>query len=89
MRSRQGRDWHCSWWRLVLLSLPAHAQNSDAADPVDLAVAAGGANDALARLLGSGSLTACRPVVVENWPGAGAVTGSRRSPAQPHGYTLH
>ena len=87
----------CTFAALAALGLGARAQGRPAATafptrPVKLIVAAAAASspDAIARTLSSKlSATWNQPVVIENVPGLGGITGTERAAKQPaDGYTL-
>src|SRR4051812_8682814 len=76
----------------LLLAAPAHAQTNYPQKPVRVIVPfpAGGANDALCRIVGDKLSTAWnQPVIVDNKPGAGGNIGAEVAwRAEPDGYTL-
>jgi tripartite-type tricarboxylate transporter receptor subunit TctC len=77
---------------MLLLAAPAHAQSSYPQKPVRVIVPfpAGGANDALCRIVGDKLSTEWKqPVIVDNKPGAGGNIGAEVAyRAEPDGYTL-
>ena len=77
---------------VALLALPAAAQDSYPSRPIRLIVpfAAGGPSDIVARLIGPRmGATLGQPIIVENRPGAGGVTGVEvAARAAPDGYTF-
>ena len=77
---------------VVLLALPAAAQDNYPSRPIRLIVpfAAGGPSDIVARLIGPRmGATLGQPIIVENRPGAGGVTGVEvAARAAPDGYTF-
>jgi tripartite-type tricarboxylate transporter receptor subunit TctC len=76
----------------VLLTLPLAAQEAYPTRPIRLIVpfAAGGPSDIVARLIGPRmGATLGQPIIVENRPGAGGVTGIEvTARAAPDGYTF-
>ena len=75
----------------VALATSAHAQNwPDKAITIVVPTAAGGANDAMARILAQGmSLRLGKPVIVDNKAGAnGAIASEFVARAPPDGYTI-
>jgi tripartite-type tricarboxylate transporter receptor subunit TctC len=77
---------------MLLLAAPAHAQTSYPQKPVRVIVPfpAGGANDALCRIVADKLSTEWKqPVIVDNKPGAGGNIGAEVAyRADPDGYTL-
>jgi len=77
---------------MLLLAAPAHAQTTYPQKPVRVIVPfpAGGANDALCRIVADKLSTEWKqPVIVDNKPGAGGNIGAEVAyRAEPDGYTL-
>ena len=72
-------------------ALPAHAQSwPEKGITIVVPTAAGGANDAMARIIGQGlSARLGKPVIVENKAGAnGAIASEFVARAAPDGYTI-
>lgn len=86
------RRWSLVFCALIVLAMPAHADDKYPGRPVTVIVpqATGGANDAIARVIAQ-KLTAVlnRPFVVDNRPGAGGnIATAYVAKARPDGYTL-
>jgi len=80
----------CSILIATVMTLPATAAYPDRALSIIVPFSAGGATDALSRVIGEGlSKELGQPVVVENRPGAGGNIGATAAArAKPDGYTL-